>query len=108
MAGGGAYYFAKRQVNADRYARHEADQKRKARYRNIEPVTPMASSSGSTKKKASSTAVDQEHSASPSAEASQDPAPIDHTPKTKEPKARMRSKYEATEQYINNKGDRFS
>lgn len=35
VAGGGAYYFAKRSVNADRAARHEADMKKRQMLRNL-------------------------------------------------------------------------
>src|SRR5271155_5258594 len=36
VAGGGAYYFAKKSINADRAARHEAEFKKQARLRRLE------------------------------------------------------------------------
>ncbi|KAL8769195.1 MAG: hypothetical protein Q9194_005517 [Teloschistes cf. exilis] len=70
-AGGGAYYAAKRSINADKQARHEEDMKRRqlaqSRASNTPEPTPKA-----RRRKA-------DHAGSPSTEASHDPAPIHHT-----------------------------
>lgn len=108
VAGGGAYYFAKKQVNADRAARHEADMKRKARYRNLEPVAPVEDSLKSRKKKTSTDGTGQDYAGNPSAEASEDAAPVGHAPVTDQQKITGRSKYEAAERYTSPKGNRFS
>ncbi|PSN74401.1 hypothetical protein BS50DRAFT_478119, partial [Corynespora cassiicola Philippines] len=92
VAGGGAYYFAKKSINADRAAKAEADrQKRIAQYQLEQahfgdkyPAPPRASN--------------------PSQEASKDPAPTRHAPEDEA----ERSKYEAREVFRSRKGDRFS
>ncbi|KAL8637951.1 MAG: hypothetical protein Q9228_004844 [Teloschistes exilis] len=70
-SGGGAYYAAKRSINADKQARHEEDMKRRqlaqSRASNTPEPTPKA-----RRRKA-------DHAGSPSTEASHDPAPIHHT-----------------------------
>ena len=108
MAGGGAYYFAKRQINADRASRYEADMKRKARFQNLEPVAPVDSSLKSKKKKPVPNGEGQDFAGKPSAEASEDAAPVGHAPETDQEKIRERSKYEAAEPYRSRKGNRFS
>ena len=108
IAGGGAYYFAKRQVNADRASRHEADMKRKARYQNLEPAAPFENSPKSKMNKMSTGGKGQDHAGSPSAEASEEAAPVGHAPETEQQKTRQRSKYEAAEPYKSRKGDRLS
>jgi Domain of unknown function (DUF4748) len=120
VAGGGAYYFAKRQVNADRASRYEADMKRKARIQSLEPVAPIDSSSprsknNNSKKKKSNKrdgGADEEgrdYAGSPSAEASEDAAPVGHSPDTEQQRVIMeRSKYEAAEPYRSRKGNRLS
>lgn len=108
VAGGGAYYFAKRSINADRASRHEADMKRKARFQNLEPVAPVDSSPRTKRKKSPANGEGQDHVGSPSAEASEDAAPVGHAPETEQQQIRERSKYEAAEPYRSRKGDRFS
>lgn len=56
-----------------------------------------------------------DHAASPSGEASQDPAPTRHSPETEgtvvgkgAPAVGEKSKYEPTEPYRSKRGDRFS
>ena len=49
-----------------------------------------------------------DHAGSPSSEASEDVAPVGHSPETLDQKMRERSKYEAAEPYRSKKGDRFS
>lgn len=117
LAGGGAYYFAKRSVNADRATRHEAEMRKHALYNRLEPTnTPSVST---TKKKSKPIAGNftgdsgiqhkgLDHAGSPSSEASEEEAPVGHAPVTPEQKVRERSKYEAAEVYRSKKGDRFS
>lgn len=99
-AGGGAYYAAKRSINADKQARHEEDMKRRqlaqSRASNTPEPTPKV-----RRRKA-------DHAGSPSTEASHDPAPIHHTADNENTKAQEQSKFQATEPYRAKRGDRFS
>lgn len=99
-AGGGAYFFAKRSINADKAARHEANMKRRAFSQPLEQNAPKVSSKGHQRK------VD--HAGSPSTEASHDPAPTNHSSDNYNAKAQSHSKYEAAVPYRAKKGDRFS
>ena len=99
-AGGGAYYLAKRSINADKKARHEEDMRRRQLAQSFEftktaPQTPK-------KKKA------LDNTASPASEASHDPAPTQHAPEHEEQNVIERSKYEASVPYKSKRGDRFS
>jgi len=49
-----------------------------------------------------------DHSGSPSQEATSDPAPTRHAPESEGQRVREKSKYEASEPYRARKGDRFS
>lgn len=51
---------------------------------------------------------DTDHAGSPSAEASNDPAPTQHEPGEKGSAAILKSKYEPSEPFRAKKGDRFS
>lgn len=112
IAGGGAYYFAKQQINADRQARYEADMKRKAQmaameaeHRRKEAQTPSDSPSLKRATIAQKTATGgADDAGSPSSEASRDPAPTRHEPET----VLEKSKYEAAETFRPPKGNRFS
>jgi len=120
VAGGGAYYFAKKSINADRAARFEAEQKRKARYQRAERgAIPYDSAppTGRTKAKSKSQSDPIEpsqstkgldHAGSPSSEISEDAAPVGHAPVDHEQRMREKSKYEAAEPFRSKKGDRFS
>lgn len=121
MAGGGAYYFAKRSINADRAARHDAEFKKQARLRRLEEAQyakPAASTEGyAMPKKAPRGTMSEnvavkvkglDHAGDPSSEASEDVAAVGHAPETTDQKIRERSKYEAAEPYRSKKGDRFS
>lgn len=101
LAGGGAYYFAKRSINADKKARHEADMKRRELLLSAGPDVEAA-----PPKKKKRKAVD--NMSSPSNEASHDPAPTRHAPEHESQLLREKSKYEASEPYRSRKGDRFS
>lgn len=120
VAGGGAYYFAKKSINADRAARYEAEQRKKARYERLEATTisfndsPPSSKSKSKSKtqrdSASGTSNGKglDHAGSPSSEISEDAAPVGHAPVDNEQRVREKSKYEAAEPYRSKKGDRLS
>jgi hypothetical protein len=82
--------------------------KRKARFSNLEPVAPIDNSLKSKKKKSILSEEGQDYAGNPSAEASEDAAPVGHAPETEQQKIRERSKYEAAEPYRSRKGDRFS
>ena len=114
LAGGGAYYFAKKSINADRQARFEADQKRRRMQESLEyspnvPTQPGTSSSmGGSAKRGNGTPARSDHSGSPSQEAALDPAPTGHAPDTEGQRIVEKSKYEASEPFRAKKGDRFS
>ena len=101
LAGGGAYYFAKRSINADKKARHEADMKR----RQAIQAQDFSASPAPPKQKKRKTL---EHTSSPSTEASHDPAPTRHAPEQEGQHMQEKSKYEASVPYKSKKGDRFS
>lgn len=95
-AGGGAYYFAKKSINADRAERHAEDQRRRRLAKSLDgrPTStphPQADVAGS-----------------PSQEASHDPAPTRHAPENEHQRVKEKSKYEASEPFRSTKGDRFS
>ncbi|ESZ98607.1 hypothetical protein SBOR_1057 [Sclerotinia borealis F-4128] len=80
VAGGGAYYFAKQSINADRAARFEADQKRKRQQEALEydAITGGYGGSGSNGGPAKS-----DTAGSPSQEVSTtEPAPTRHAPES--------------------------
>ena len=102
-AGGSAYYFAKKSINADRAARFEADQKRRQMQESLEYNTSHSSSA-----KQNGGPPTSDHSGSPSQEATADPAPTSHAPESEGQRVRERSKYETSEPFRSKKGDRFS
>ncbi|CAL5871290.1 uncharacterized protein PFLUO_LOCUS5540 [Penicillium psychrofluorescens] len=120
VAGGGAYYFAKKSVNADRAARFDSEVKRKAQMRALEDdhrrqttlSTPTTSTPGDDASlKRANMARFQNASddvASPSAEASHDPAPTRHEPMTEKDRVAEKGKYEAAEPFRPPRGNRFS
>ncbi|KAA6406549.1 MAG: hypothetical protein FRX48_09714 [Lasallia pustulata] len=101
IAGGGAYYFAKRSVNADRAARHEADLKRRRLTESLEYSAKAAPAKQNQHKSA-------DHAGSPSMEASIDLAPTQHGREAEGQQAQEKSKYEASQPFRARKGDRFS
>ncbi|KAJ5379484.1 hypothetical protein N7509_012603 [Penicillium cosmopolitanum] len=118
-AGGGAYYFAKQSVNADRQARFEADMKRKAQLKAMEndhkrqaAMTAPAPdpTDDASLKRANMTRFQNaaDDVASPSAEASHDPAPTRHEPMTENDRVLEKGKYEAAQPYRPPSGNRFS
>ncbi|KAI9679172.1 MAG: hypothetical protein M1822_007382 [Bathelium mastoideum] len=131
VAGGGAYYFAKRSINSDRAERAQADRRRRDQVRNLEyqeAAVPAASNKPSSAPLAKERPQQRRRgaeegggggaeapgkgdlaAASPSSEASsQDPAPTRHAPETTGQRVGEKSKYEASETWRSPKGDRFS
>ena len=100
-AGGGAYYFAKRSINADKRARHEAEMKRRRLTESLELNSKVPPPKEKRRK-----VID--HTSSPSTEASHDPAPTGHILDGEKKKALEKPKYEASEPFRARKGDRFS
>ncbi|PUU74812.1 hypothetical protein B9Z19DRAFT_998281, partial [Tuber borchii] len=89
IAGGGAYYFAKREINADRREKHLKRQLlQQQQYNMLYPENDPAGQ--------------------PSAESSNDPAPGKPAPQTEQQGINEKSKYEASEVYKRPKGDRLS
>ncbi|KAH7246410.1 hypothetical protein BKA59DRAFT_477879 [Fusarium tricinctum] len=96
VAGGGAYYFAKQQINADRVAKMEAHRKKRQMIENLEYTEGVGSPART------------DSTGSPSQEASNDPAPTRHAPATEAQRVGEKSKYESNQVYRSPKGDRFS
>ncbi|KAL1645778.1 hypothetical protein SLS58_003662 [Diplodia intermedia] len=94
VAGGGAYYFAKKEINAERAEKAAADRRKRELQARLESQAFTGGSSNG--------------GANPSQEASQDPAPTRHAPETAGQQVFEKSKYEATEPFRSRKGDRFS
>lgn len=120
-AGGGAYYFAKQSINADRAARFEAEVKRKAQLRAVEdqdrrkaatqsPTPTSTAGEDASLKRANMTQMQNaaDDVASPSAEASHDPAPTRHEPMTENERVVEKGKYEAAAPFRPPRGNRFS
>ncbi|KAF1847857.1 uncharacterized protein K460DRAFT_333294 [Cucurbitaria berberidis CBS 394.84] len=137
VAGGGAYFFAKRSINADRAAKAEVDRQKRIRLFELEqstlyaPPTTTPLNPTSTSNASNSTAprsvtselgrlrsergesgggggAELDEDGNPSIQASQDPAATRHAPEDEAQKAREKSKYEASDVYRTRKGDRFS
>ena len=101
-AGGAAYFFAKRSINADRAERYEAEVKRRRIQAQLEYQAPPTSAHQNDRSRAS------DYAGSPSQEASSDPAPTRHAPENEGQRVREKSKYEASAPFRAKKGDRFS
>lgn len=98
LAGGGAYYFAKRSINADREERAMlAEQRRQQRERLRVTEEALRTSKMNSETK---------EPRAPNAEHPQqrDPAPVEHA----EQESGRGSKFEAKEPWRSRKGDRFS
>jgi hypothetical protein len=102
VAGGGAYYFAKKEINAERQAKHDAMMKRQNRHLRNYDVHQTDPNSGSHNSKG------LDHAGSPSSEISEDVAPVGHAPENAEQRVTEKSKYEAAEPFRSKKGNRFS
>ncbi|KAL4923757.1 uncharacterized protein BDV17DRAFT_232870 [Aspergillus undulatus] len=120
VAGGGAYYFAKKSINADRASRFEAETKKKAQLAAMEaehrrqspPATnkPITAPMDDPAFKRASQARFQNAAddvASPSEEASHDPAPTRHEPETEQDRLLEKGKYEAARPFRPPPGNRL-
>ncbi|CAG8975049.1 hypothetical protein HYALB_00011828 [Hymenoscyphus albidus] len=109
VAGGGAYYFAKKSINEDRIQRFEAERRKKQIQDDFEYSSKLASQArGSTTSKGDGGPARADSTGSPSQEASSDPAPTGHAPENEKQRILEKSKYEASEPFRARKGDRFS
>ncbi|ROW09120.1 hypothetical protein VPNG_05706 [Cytospora leucostoma] len=126
VAGGGAYVFAKRNINAERKTRLEEQLKRKGANQDWEEAERAekerlaASSAAASQPVNDGTPVQRGVVGHPGREIDYDPAPVKHQPATEfqrqKEKAeeaaadteKYRSKYEAPKPYRSPKGDRFS
>lgn len=108
LAGSGAYYFAKQSINADRAARYEAEIKRKAQLKAMEDEHRRQADT--SQKRANMTRFQNatDDVASPSAEASHDPAPTRHEPMTERDRVMEKGKYETAEPFRPPPGNRLS
>lgn len=110
VAAGGAYYFAKQGINADRQAKMEEMRRKRQMIQsleygdNISKKPSSASAIGSTNGGPART----DPSGSPSQEAASDPAPTGHAPATERDRVFEKSKYESSTPFRSPKGDRFS
>jgi len=111
IAGAGAYYFAKKSINADRAQRLEETTRKKRMMESLEYSNNNPSQSGSTSSAAppsNDVPVSNDLAGSPSSEASSDPAPTRHAPATESQRIFEKSKYESSVPFRSPKGDRFS
>ena len=97
VAGAGAYYFAKKSIDADKKTRFEDQQRRRQMAASLENQEMY--SRPPTKRDANKKG---DNAASPSTEGMDEAAPASQS------KTKSRSKYEPTEVYRTRKGDRFS
>ncbi|CAK7566622.1 MAG: hypothetical protein SEPTF4163_004570 [Sporothrix epigloea] len=108
VAGGAAYYFAKKSINADRQARLN-EQRRKQSILDSLEHTNVNSNAMNNQLAASTAAARVDAVGSPSQESSSgDPAPTRHAPATEAQRVFEKSKYEASVPFRSPKGDRFS
>ncbi|ORY71882.1 uncharacterized protein BCR38DRAFT_330975, partial [Pseudomassariella vexata] len=112
-AGGGAYYFAKKQINADRAAKLEETRRKKRMIDSLEyssnvPAHPGSSATMGGGPVGNGTSPRTDAAGSPSQEASSDPAPTRHAPATEGQRIFEKSKYESDKPFKSPKGDRFS
>ncbi|KAI1806371.1 hypothetical protein F4811DRAFT_510736 [Daldinia bambusicola] len=113
LAGAGAYYFAKKSINADRAARLEETRRKKQMIDSLEysenaSNKPVSSSTMGGTTNGNGTPARTDAAGSPSQEASRDPAPTRHAPATEKQQVIEKSKYESSAPYTSPKGDRFS
>ena len=105
-----AYYFAKKNINADRQSRLEEQRRKKAMIESLEysqnvPNRPLSSA---TMGGSNGGPARTDTAGSPSQESSSDPAPTRHAPATEGERVLEKSKYEASVPFRSPKGDRFS
>lgn len=87
--------------------RFEAEQKRKRQQEAYEHQA-LSTTAPKTKKAGNGGPAKQDHTGSPSQEASADPAPTRHAPESEGQRVQEKSKYETTQPFRSKKGDRFS
>ncbi|KAK0720030.1 hypothetical protein B0H67DRAFT_574879 [Lasiosphaeris hirsuta] len=114
LAGGGAYVFAKRSIDADRRTRLEEQRRKKSMAESLEysqnvPSRPLSSATmGGTGTITNGGPARTDAAGSPSQESSNDPAPTRHAPATEGERVVEKSKYESSVPFRSPKGDRFS
>ncbi|KAI5299131.1 hypothetical protein KEM56_003499, partial [Ascosphaera pollenicola] len=109
VAAGGAYYFAKRNINANRAERHEAVMRAKQEAVAAERAAMQQQQQQRVAAKTSASATEDDVSGHPSMEVQDtDPAPTRHEPDTAGQKAVEKGKYEAEEVWRSKKGPRLS
>lgn len=115
LAGGGAYYFAKRSINADRQQRYDDMLRRQQYQHSIESSAAHYSGnkdetakSSTKKKRKDDSAGNNDFAGSPSREGDVEMAPTRHEPDTGSEEPVEKSKYEASKPYRSKKGDRFT
>ncbi|KAI0471900.1 hypothetical protein GGR56DRAFT_656055 [Xylariaceae sp. FL0804] len=115
VAGGGAYLYAKKQINADRLIKLEEAERKKRMIESLEysenvPSKPLSAAAmgGSASPSSNGTPARDDTAGSPSQEASHDPAPTRHAPSTEGQRVIEKSKYETDTPFRSRKGDRFS
>ncbi|KAL2111257.1 hypothetical protein VUR80DRAFT_10324 [Thermomyces stellatus] len=97
VAGAGAYFFAKRSINADRAANMEEVRRRKYMQESLAKSDDPRNEAPRT-----------DSVGSPSQESSQDPAPTRHAPENEHQRLYEKSKYETSKPFVSRKGDRFT
>ncbi|GAB7360628.1 hypothetical protein MBLNU230_g0508t1 [Neophaeotheca triangularis] len=113
LAGGGAYYFAKRSVNSDREQRAALEEQRRQQRERMRVAEQMHArqTAAASQSKASITGQanakrqeGHEGHQDPSRQAQGDPAPVTHEQES----LAVKGQYEAAEPFRSRKGDRFS
>ncbi|KAI6512320.1 hypothetical protein MCOR14_000740 [Pyricularia oryzae] len=107
LAGGGAYVFAKRSINADRQARWDEQKRKRAMIESLEHSDNIMNLKPSSNE-SHSAPPRTDTAGSPSQESNSDPAPTRHAPSTEGERVGEKSKYEASQPFRSIKGDRFS
>ncbi|KAG6006567.1 hypothetical protein E4U21_006865 [Claviceps maximensis] len=108
VAGGGAYYFAKREINADRQAKLEAARNKKQALRSADYAGFETNSSSSGAYDSNGAAPRTDTAGSSSQETIHDPSATRHAGVTEADPLKEKSKYESAVPYATRKGDRFS
>ncbi|KAF8456390.1 hypothetical protein BGX38DRAFT_1127749 [Terfezia claveryi] len=106
IAGGGAYYYAKRDIDASRREKFRKLQHQQQLNANLEYDATRTGSV--SQQNLRSRGSDHDPAFAPSEEATADPAPTRHEPDTNGQREVEKSKYEAAVPYRTRKGDRFS
>lgn len=105
VAGAGSYYFAKKQINADREQRALQDEKRRQQLNRMKAQETVSREMALANEKVggkAKVAGGDDDRPSPSREGGGDPAPVEHRDEAGS------SRFEAKEPFRSRKGDRFS